>query len=345
MFRFIASMVGLLLLGLGLVILGTVLLPQVNRARVELGGAATTQQQVAAESFGTTYTEEIPPDLNVNVDGEIVTTNSVGAAPEIEQEALSAISVFEASEETTLPEVVEQTSGDTITTETQVEVVPLSMNTMGGTSTTSGQGGAGTGGSYEQRTVELEYPKAFRVGGNASIRLTLKALPTGGIVAVPEIPGNALIATPLLLTDYHETHNAIFSARLTAPDLQSEMLTTMQQNAGRGEDVTWRWNVKAPQNSGTYTLTFVIDVTWEPKPNTGLTPITRSIWSQAVQIESNYVFGGITVPQASMLGTVLALIGFASQIPMVTTLFTYYMARRTTTTRRTSRSRSTSRRR
>jgi len=41
------------------------------------------------------------------------------------------------------------------------------------------------------------------------------------------------------------------------------------------------------------------------------------IWGQTVQVEVNYVFGFITVPQASIAGTVLGVVGVVAEIPLL----------------------------
>ncbi|HLA42615.1 MAG TPA: hypothetical protein VJZ27_04220, partial [Aggregatilineales bacterium] len=199
---------------------------------------------------------------------------------------------------------------------TEVELIPLEVATFDAPQ--NGQGGAGTAGIVEQRLVELEWPDSFRVGGSGSVRLTLRALPSGQVEVVPEIQDNAILATPILLTDRYDTHDANFTARLVAPDFEVEAITPAAQILGRGEEGTWRWSLKAPDNSGAYAMTLGIDVTWIPKPGSGQAQIDpRPIWGQAVQVEANYVFGSITVPQASLGGSVIAALGFIMQIPLL----------------------------
>lgn len=344
--RTIFGFIGFTLLTVGIAALFLARLPQtLNREIRELGGATTTIKEIADSSFGTDFTQENQPDLPLMVDGEALTTNTVGAAPELEQAVLEEISTADTAEQEFQVEVAEvqaeavtavqeiqpgltseeiQIVQDAVTSENttlnndiEVELVPLNVQAVT-TPNNSGQGGAGAIAGYEQRTVELEWPRSFRVGGTGTVVVTLKALPTGGIEAVAEIAENQVIATPILISDNYNTHTARYTARLVAPDFTVDnSLTPQTQTLGRGEEGTWRWSLKAPDNSGAFVINIVINLEWQPK-QAGVQPIAaKNIWGQALQVDVNYVFGEITVPQASTLGTALAVVGFAIQIPLL----------------------------
>lgn len=344
--RTLIGLVGFAMLTIGIAALFLARMPQVlNREIRELGGATTTIKELVDSSFGTNFTEENQPDLPVVVDGEVLSTNTVGAAPELEESALEEIStvgtteqdfqvevaevqaqaeavILEAQPELTAEEsqVVQEavaSQNTVLNSEIDVALVPLNVASAS-VPNTSGQGGVAGIAGYEQRTVELEWPRSFRVGGNGAVVLTLKALPTGDIEAVAEIADNQVIATPILIQDRYDQYEAQFTARLVAPDFTSEELTPQMQVLGRGEEGTWRWSLKAPDDSGAFVINIVINLAWQPKPNSGVQPIQpRNIWGQALQVDVNYVFGSVTVPQASTLGTVLAFVGFAIQIPLL----------------------------
>lgn len=325
----------------------------------EVGGASITQQQIADQAFGTTYSAANPPDLPVSVDGEQATTNSIAAVPQIEADGLndapsvemsqssaetisqSQMALSQAAESFEAASMVRQNAA--LDTQTEVEVVPLELQSAP-PQTSLGQGGAGAINGAEQRVVELEWPSSFRVGGSASVRLTLRTLADGGLVAVPEISDSAVLATPILLSDLYATHQPHFTARLVAPDFALEALTPATQSTERGEEATWRWSLKAPNNSGQSVLTFVLDITWIPRAGAGGAQVgPRPIWGQAIQVETNYVFGSVTVPQASALGGALSIVGFLSQVPMLWTLVEFVFGSRRR--RRTTQKRSTTRRR
>lgn len=349
-FRFIAGLLGVILLVVGLVGVGVAQAPEFfnfYREVRELGGATTTLKEIADNSFGTSFSREVPPDLPVVVDGETSTTNIINAQPELEAPALEVLSsagtdasvqefeaqvaevqieaqsiTVEQQPELSVEEsqVVQQSLAENVVLDNKIEVavVPLAVSSAVAAPNTSGQGGAGGIAGYEQRTVELEWPRSFRVGGSGTVVLTLKALPSGGVEAVAEIKDNQVIATPILITDFYDTHNARYSARLVAPDFDVETLTPQTQQLGRGEEGTWRWSLDAPGNSGSFVINLVINLEWQPKPNTNVQTIpARNIWGQALQVDVNFVFGSITVPQASTAGTALAVVGFAMQIPLL----------------------------
>jgi hypothetical protein len=310
----------------------------------ETGGASTTQAQLAAETFGATYSEANPPDLPVVIDGDPASTNSLSTAPEIAGAALSdisevnsleseAVSTITQNQQTAIAEVqslqvqtVEEgqiaqlaiQENTVISPETEVEVVPLNVPNapLPQTSLSAGQGGAGGVTNVEQRLMEIEFPRSFRVGGSGSVRITLKVLPSGEVSVVPEIADDTLIATPILLTDLYDSHTAQFTAHLVAPAFDVEAATPLTQTLERGEEATWRWNLGSPEQSGRYIITLGVDVTWLPKTPDGVQLGPKPIWGQALQVDNNYVFGSITVPQASIGGTALAVVGFTMQIPL-----------------------------
>lgn len=332
MVKFMLGLAGLVIFIAGLVVLFLAWSPRFLTETRELGGASTTQQIVALDAAGAPYTAENLPDLPVTLDGQAVTSNSINAQPVLEGAALGDVSGLDAPEAAAVETLNsdQQVGGQNlvINKTTEVEVVPLNVASVSPVDLT-GQGGAGIVGRVEQRTVTLEFPRSLRVGGSGSIKLTLKALASGQLGAVPEIPNNAVIATPILLTDYYDTHTAAFTASLSAPDLQTEALTPATQILERGGEGVWRWSIDAPDKAGSSVLIFNISVLWMPRSSgvaSQLGPL--SIWGQAVQIDTDYVFGSITVPQASLLGSLLAVVGFVGQSPLLLNVLGFLWRRR-----------------
>lgn len=204
-----------------------------------------------------------------------------------------------------------------LTSDTEVSVVGLNAGGDGGSSQgVDGQGGAG-GGVIEQRVVALEWPEEFRNGESRTVKVTLKALPAGGFqISAAEIQSNTVLATPIIITDYYNTHVAQVTGRVVAPEFDIESVNSSDQfQIERGQEATWRWTLK-PEDTGTFVITFGIELLWLPRdPNTA-TPIGPfPIWGQSVQTEVNEVLGPFTIPQLSLAGGVLGVLGALSQIP------------------------------
>lgn len=221
-------------------------------------------------------------------------------------------------------------NNEILTSDTNVQVLGLA----GGGGDGGGQGGDGQGGANggitEQRVVELEWPEEFRHGESRTVRVTLKALP-GGVMTVSasEIQSNTLLATPIVITDYYNTHVAQVTARVVAPEFDIESVnSTNTLQMERGQEVSWRWTLK-PTDTGTFVITFGIEVLWQPRdPNTA-TPIgPYPIWGQSVQTEVHQVLGPLTVPQASIAGGVLGVLGAVSQLPFAGELFSLLFERK-----------------
>lgn len=320
-----------------------------------LGGASRTQEELVAQSFGAQFNDEVPPDLPIQTDEGLSSVNQLGAQPEFSSEALNDISSIDSAEQEafteinslnfeTAPEAQAQSAeiaaavpdvqsalnaNVPVDAQTEVELVPLdNVTSASPVDPFSGQGGAGglTGG-VEQRYVELEWPTEFRVSGSGTVRLTLQVVEGGNIEAVAEVEDNAILATPIILTDRYDTHRAEVTARLVAPDFEVDLITSGTQSMERGQEVTWRWSLNAPDNSGEFTMTMAIDINWVPEA-AGAVPVSRSIWGQALRVDVNHVIAGISVPQASILGVVLAVGGFLSQIPFLGEVLGFLFGRR-----------------
>jgi len=63
-------------------------------------------------------------------------------------------------------------------------------------------------------------------------------------------------------------------------------------------------------------IALTLTLNWIPLQQ-GTSQITTSIWGQALQIESKYVLGRLTISQASYAGTALAVVGFVLEIPLL----------------------------
>lgn len=342
---------GLVALGLGGFFLYTAFIESPETRTVTLGGASQTQLAIAEQQTGD------PTNLNIVVvaDGNVSSTQNFGGVVADEatltdlanrdpDEAIAVAQIdpdIRTQAEAQAAEVAESSTvihsnvvakNEILTADSEVQVFALSTGGEGGRGPSAPNFGfdEGQGGMIplptEQRVVEFEWPKQFRSGDSASVRVTLKVLPTGQIqVSSPEIPSNALIATPIVLTDCHDNYYAEVDGRIFAPEFTVENVTSATQTVQRGSDTTWRWTM-TPKKDGVFVFTVVLNLKWLPRQGSNPPPdqclsLARqgvlTIWGQPVQVEVNKVFGLITIPQASIAGTVLAVIGFLGQIPLV----------------------------
>lgn len=181
-----------------------------------------------------------------------------------------------------------------------------------------GQGGmAMVAGDYELRVVELEWPAKFQVKQAGSLRVKLKMLDGGALQPVAEVAGNEIIATPIQITNYYATHDAFVTLTLSAPDFSIDFLSPARQQMLPGNPVEWRWTLEA-DDAQTAVISLNMILSWQSKPDQPAIVVPDvSVWGQTVQVEVVYVFGLISVPQASILGTVLALAGLVAQYPIL----------------------------
>lgn len=195
----------------------------------------------------------------------------------------------------------------------------------------SGQGGAGF--SYEQRLVELEWPESFRTGESGTIRLSYKSLAAG--VSGAEIATNTVRAQPIEVLDCYSDYDAFVTARIIAPEFDVETLDESTKLVGRGQQADWRFTLTADKE-GQFVITLALQVEWRQKqgasplagPCASLANSPFTVWGQSVQTEVNYVLGLLTIEQASLAGTVLAVIGTASQIPLLSQILVIVFERR-----------------
>lgn len=311
--RFIFMLVGLVILALAALILWGAVGPTSTENRTT-GGVLYTQQEVAA-SAGT---------LGVVTDTQAGMA-TIDVQPEIAPDAMQPGSDFAAvttAEEAPPVDAPPLTTDVVLNQETGVEVAPLAVMASSSSQSPSpseGQGGANTmvSGGYEQRVVEMEWPKSFRVQGADSVRIKLKMLENGALQPVAEIASHEVVATPILLTDRYNTHIAYVTATISAPDFDVDAVEPAQQVLERGGSAEWRWTLKADQ-SGSSVIALGLNIYWEPRPEyPGEMPITAPIWGQTLQVDINYVLGGLTVPQASVAGTALAVLGVITEIPLL----------------------------
>jgi hypothetical protein len=284
------------------------------------GGKLYTQPEIAAAQSS----PELEPDLQVVTDGGPTSTNIVGA-PQFEPEALADMNDVDSQEAEAAPpapaEVGVTAAGlpnnAALDENTGVEVAPLALQEAGA-GDADGQGGPTVTDKYEQRVVELEWPQSFRVNGSDSLRIKLKVLGDGSLQPIAEIDEHAVVATPILLTDRYATHTATVTATISAPDFEVEAVNNLTQPLERGGDVEWRWTLKAA-DSGSSVIALGLSITWTPNPNNpgGETVLNKPIWGQTLQVDINYVFGALTIPQASIAGTALAVVGFVFQVPLL----------------------------
>jgi hypothetical protein len=134
---------------------------------------------------------------------------------------------------------------------------------------------------------------------------------------VAEVAGNEVLATPILITDRYNDFNAFVTATIAAPDFSIQSTSPVTQPMQRGQAVEWRWTLESTE-SHTSVISLGLAITWQAKtagqPDG---PTNVPIWGQTLQVDVNYVFGLITVPQASIAGTALAVLGFVAQMPLL----------------------------
>jgi hypothetical protein len=292
------TIVGLLMLAAGLYLLFIVFIDTPETRAATVGGSAAAAGEVD------------PPDPEIRQAqaeqaAELDATTADGRNPVFNNPILS--------NETDITVLNNQLDAATTT-------APETRTPMGADSV-NGQGGFG--GTFEQRVVELEWPEQFRTGEGGAVRVTLKPLPDGGLeVSSPEIATNAIFATPISLQNCYADYNAFVTAQIIAPEFDIETPDEDRKLLREGGEVTWRWTL-TPDTEGTFVITLALRMDWEARA--GVTPAlsicndlaarTYTFWGQSVQVEVVRVLGLITIDQASLAGTVLAVLGTASQIP------------------------------
>lgn len=307
-----------------------------------LGGAS----ELAVNAVQQAGTDISNFNLPVTADGNPDNTNSYGGADTsaVAEGVQGGGDVPEIAAET-LPESATQAqdvftgqgtlgvnpvhNNEILTSESEVQVVGLNAGGgEGGGQGGEGQGGPG-GGTLEQRVVELEWPQEFRNGESRTVKVTLKALAGGGFqVSAAEIQSNTVLATPIIITDNYNTHIAQVTGRVIAPEFEIESANSTDTfQMERGQEVTWRWTLK-PKDTGTFVITFGIEVLWQPRdPNTAPPIGPYPIWGQSVQTEVQEVLGPLTIPNMSIAGGVLGVLGALSQLPFAGEIFSFLFER------------------
>jgi hypothetical protein len=303
--KFLLVLIGLPVVAAAAIILWVAHGPQPTEARTT-GGILYTQAEVAALSQAA---PGAPLELNA------VTDTTAGAMAVPVQPSLSGEAVADmmpgAPPRTDAPPA----EGVVLDSATGVAVAPL--DAAAGAPAPDGSGGmaaAATG--YEQRVIELEWPAHFQVGRASSLRVTLKMLEGGALQPVAEIGENEVVATPILLTDRYATHDAFVTATLSAPDFAVGSVSPATQQLQPGGELTWRWTLSSTRAQKAI-IALGLAITWQPKPGQPPGPSNVGLWSQTVQVDVNHVFGLLTVPQATVAGTVLGVLGFVAEIPLV----------------------------
>jgi len=303
--KFLLVLIGLPVLAAAAVILWVAHGPQPTEARTT-GGLLFTQAEVAAQSLAASGAV---PQLGAITD-TTAGAMSVPVQPQFSREAVAGLALGAPAG----AGAVSPTEGVVLDSATGVTVAPL--DSAAGVPAPDGTGGmAAVTTGYEQRVVELEWPSQFQVGRAGSLRVTLKMLEGGALQPVAEIGDNEVIATPILLTDRYATHDAFVTATLSAPDFAVSTVTPAVQQLQRGGEVTWRWTLSADRAQKAI-IALGLSVTWQPKPGQPPGPTNVALWSQAVQVDVEHVFGQLTVPQATVAGTVLGVLGFVAEMPL-----------------------------
>lgn len=320
--KFLSVVLGFFILAGAAIVLWEARGPVASEDRVT-GGVLYSQAEIAQESAGVGPNLSITSDLSA---GEIpLTTDSVGAPPAIEGGALGDLSALDSDEIAAAP----ATTGELASSVTTIFSLTSDIVLDGGTDTVivplggaapANEGGGGPGGiagGYQQRVVELEWPERFRVGGSGTVRVKLKLLSDGSLQPVAEIDSNQVLGTPILITDRFETHRAEIRADLSAPDFDIESVNQQIQPLERTSEPEWRWTLNA-RESGQSVIALGLTIHWIPRPeHPDAIESSATIWGQALQVPVEHVFGTITVPQASLVGAVLGVLGFLAEIPLL----------------------------
>ena len=294
--KFLSVVIGIGLLVAAAAILWIARGPQPTEERTT-GGVLYTQAEMAANvgsmeavSDTTAGTMNVPvrPELSAEASADLQSVDTMEAAA-------APMTVGESDSVSTAVASTDLTTDIVLETDTAVEVTPLSTST--GSLSADGQGGMSTldATAYEQRVVELEWPSEFRVGRSGSLRIKLKMLDGGALQPVAEVDDNEVLATPILITDRYDTHNAFVSATLSAPDFDVDWVSPVTQSLTKGGEAEWRWTLKS-DSAQTSVISLGLMLSWEAKPGQLPGPQNVAIWGQAVQVDVNYVFGMITVP-------------------------------------------------
>ena len=318
--KFLSVLLGLALLAGAALLLWQVYGIQPTEARTT-GGVLYSQEEVAALMASGEPMEavaDIPlADNTVPVQPEFAAAASADLGTLDTEEIQAAPSTIMQLEQTADVQLTAPLTTDIVLDDTtQVEVAPLAEGD--GTATGPGQGGMGSATlGYEQRVVEIEWPRTFYVGRAGSVRVTLKPLAGGALQPVAEVEGNEVLATPILIADRYDAYNAYVTAAISAPDFSVESVTPATQPLMRGGEAEWRWTLKA-ENAQKSVIALSLTLSWEPK-QAGDPPGPQNvpIWGQALQVEVNYIFGMLTVSHASLLGTVLGVLGLIAQFPLL----------------------------
>ncbi|GEM_PF-1153451 len=318
--KFLSVLLGFALLAAAALLLWSAYGIQPTEARTT-GGVLYSQQEVAALMASGEQMEAVA-DVPL-------ADNVVPVQPEIAPAAMADLGTLDVQEAQAAPSTITEVQQNAdvqltapLTTDivlddtTQVEVAPLAQ----GGSVPEGEGQGGMGAAtlgYEQRVVEIEWPREFYVGRAGSVRVTLKPLAGGALQPVAEVEGNEVLATPILIADRYDAYDAYVTATISAPDFSIEPVTPATQPLQRGGEAEWRWTLKS-ESAQKSVIALSLAISWQPKqPGNPPGPQNVPIWGQALQVEVNYIFGMLTVSHASLLGTVLGVLGLIAQFPLL----------------------------
>lgn len=292
---------------------------------VTTGGIGYTQAELSAGAstevmLDQGFAMEMPVELSAAAQSDLASLDAQESAelPEttdtVAPAGVTSFSTMSEGEPT-----VSLTSDVVLDSDSAVTVAPVSTAFTG---TPDGQGGAaGTATGYEQRVVELEWPSEFQVGRASTLRIKLKMLSSGALQPVAEIADNEILATPILIdATQYAAYDAYVQAVVSAPDFSVSTTNLAPQKLEPGGEVEWRYTLKS-SNSRSAVILVGLNLSWNSKVDGGKPgPQNVAIFGQTLQVEVNYVFGLITVPQASIAGTGLAIVGFLAEAPLLSTI-------------------------
>lgn len=331
--RMFSVIIGTFFLVIAAAVLWTAHRPQPTD-EVTTGGVGYTQSQLAAGEAVTAAADielgegpalvPVAPELSAEAASDLATldTAEAAAAPNTitPLAPLAAAPLTEAAPPSGAPvesaQTISMTSSVVLDGESDVTVAPIGTD---GPAAPDGQGGAtGTAAGYEQRVVELEWPSEFQVGRAGSIRIKLKMMDSGALQPVAEIEDNEILATPILIdASRYANYNAFVTSVLSAPDFSVQATSPLRQPLPAGGEAEWRYTLESGSAQSSV-ISVGLNISWDDKVSgTPSGPQNVPIFGQALQVDVNYVFGLITVPQASIAGTALAIVGFIAEAPLL----------------------------
>ncbi len=163
----------------------------------------------------------------------------------------------------------------------------------------------------EERTIEVEWPGALKLGDSDLVRLALFPS-TGGYSAQLEYPEHTLELGEVEVP-YLPGYQAQAIARMDAAGMEFEPRGDQVQTLQQGTPVSWRWTI-SPQSAGRHRINLQIMLRWIPLADEGqATEVV--LWRDTLEIHVQAPLG-LSAPQARILGVAGMLIGGILVLPL-----------------------------